>query len=255
VHYGSLLRSVLKGQFREIKERISAVHGSGTDPYDAYDWMSSLHERFQLSPLYFFLVASKQGIHDKNPRLQSQLFRRLIKNISDKYKTGLHPSWYSGDHEESLAAEKAWLQSITGKPIHSSRQHFLRFYVPVTFQRLLGAGIMHDYSMGYNAVNGFRASIASSFYWYDLEREQSTALKIHPFCFMDATSFYYQHSSPQQALEELIHYYTTIQSVRGTMITLWHNNFLGTDPEFSGWRETYERFITHVHGQSNNLID
>jgi hypothetical protein len=217
--------------------------------------MNSLHERFELSPLYFFLVASRKGKHDKNPGLKNPQFQQLIRNISSIYNTGLHPSWYSGDHEESLVDEKAWLKTIAGKPIDSSRQHFLRFYLPATFQRLLQAGIRHDYSMGYNAVNGFRASIASPFYWYDLEKEQSTSLKIHPFCFMDATSFYYQRSSPQQALEELMNLYTNIKSVNGTMITLWHNNFLGTDKEFSGWRETYERFINHVHRQSNNLID
>jgi hypothetical protein len=36
--------------------------------------------------------------------------------------------------------------------------------------------------------------------------------------------------------------------VYGTMITVWHNSFLGTDPEFAGWKEIYERFINQVSG-------
>ena len=63
-----------------------------------------------------------------------------------------------------------------------------------------------DYSMGYGSINGFRASVASSFYWYDLEKERQTNLRIHPFCFMDANSFYEQRQDPQQTFEELIHY-------------------------------------------------
>jgi hypothetical protein len=100
--------------------------------------------------------------------------------------------------------------------------------------------------MGYGSINGFRASIASSFYWYDLEREERTSLLIHPFCFMDANSFFEQKYSPQQALEELMQYYNTIKNVDGTMITIWHNNILGSMPEFNGWKEVYEAFIQTV---------
>ena len=27
------------------------------------------------------------------------------------------------------------------------------------------------------------------------------------------------------------------------MITIWHNNFLGTDRSFAGWKEVYEIFL------------
>jgi hypothetical protein len=32
------------------------------------------------------------------------------------------------------------------------------------------------------------------------------------------------------------------------MITIWHNNFLGTDREFMGWRDVYEIFLEEVLG-------
>jgi hypothetical protein len=41
-------------------------------------------------------------------------------------------------------------------------------------------------------------------------------------------------------------YYQAIKQVSGTMITIWHNSFLGTCNEFEGWREVYQRFITSV---------
>ena len=53
--------------------------------------------------------------------------------------------------------------------------------------------------MGYGAANGFRASIASSFYWYDLQAEKKTGLMLFPFCFMDSTSFYENQLSPKSA--------------------------------------------------------
>ena len=100
--------------------------------------------------------------------------------------------------------------------------------------------------MGYGSINGFRASVASPFYWNDLEKEEKTNLFLHPFCFMDANSFFEQKFSPQQALDALRHYYNAIKSVNGTMITIWHNTFLGTEKLFAGWKEVYEKFISEV---------
>jgi hypothetical protein len=97
--------------------------------------------------------------------------------------------------------------------------------------------------MGYGTTNGFRASVAASFYWFDLEKNETTPLQLYPFCFMDANAFYEQKLSAMQAYEELRRYYTSIKKVNGLMITIWHNTFLGTDINFKGWREVYELFM------------
>jgi hypothetical protein len=34
--------------------------------------------------------------------------------------------------------------------------------------------------------------------------------------------------------------------VKGLMITIWHNNFFGSDPAFKGWKEVYELFLEEV---------
>jgi hypothetical protein len=100
--------------------------------------------------------------------------------------------------------------------------------------------------MGYGSINGFRASISTPYYWYDLKREEKTSLLIHPFCFMDANSYYEQKISSENALDELMQYYQAVKSINGTMITIWHNNFLGINREFSGWREAYGKFISSI---------
>jgi hypothetical protein len=109
---------------------------------------------------------------------------------------------------------------------------------------------LEDYSMGYGSINGFRASVATSFYWYDLKNEIKTPLRIHPFCFMDANAYYEEKKSAAEAFNELMHYHDVIRSVSGKMITIWHNSFLGTDPAFEGWKETYEQFINVVKRQA-----
>ena len=138
------------------------------------------------------------------------------------------------------------LQAITGSRVLSSRQHYIRFTLPETYRRLIENGIQSDYSMGYGSINGFRASVASPFYWYDLEKEIQTELTLYPFCYMEANSFYEQKLTPQQALDEMRHYYQVIKSVNGSFIMIWHNHFLGTDKMYAGWKEVYEQFIKEV---------
>ncbi len=228
-------------------ERVKVLAGSQKDPFDAYEWMDTLHEKHELQPLYFFLAAQKNGVYDKNIMPGTTAFAHLIKQHADKYETGIHPSWQSGDNFLLLKQEKKIIESITGKAIKRSRQHYIRFNLPSGYRRLLEAGITDDYSMGYGSINGFRASAASSFYWYDLEKEEQSHLRIHPFCFMEANSFYEQHFSAEQAYAEAMHYLKVCKEVNGQLITVWHNNFLGTAKQFAGWRECYEKFIGHVN--------
>jgi hypothetical protein len=63
---------------------------------------------------------------------------------------------------------------------------------------------------------------------------------------MDANSYYEQKQNAEQAYEELIHYLDVCKTVNGTLITIWHNNFLGTAKEFRGWKDIYENFIAQV---------
>ncbi len=233
-------------------ERIRVLAGFQKDPFDSYEWLNDLHQQYNLSPLYFFLVAGRNGQYDKNTLPHKEVMWKLVKQHAKRYAIGLHPSWKSGGDTFLLKKEKQQLEAMADmgrgalsdlNHISKSRQHYIRFNLPVTYHKLIEAGITDDYSMGYGSINGFRASVASSFFWYDLENEEQTNLRIHPFCFMDANSYYEQKQTAKQAVEEMKHYLFVCKKVNGTLITIWHNNFLGTAKEFKGWKEIYEEFI------------
>ena len=244
---GGLLKAVVNGQWSMVKERINVLKNKKTDPYDAYQWMDTLHRENNLRPIYFFHVGIEKGKFDKNILPSQPAMQQLIKQHADQYSIGVHPSWKSGDDPEQLGKEIKMLESVSGKKIVASRQHYIRFSLPHTFRRLIAAGITDDYSMGYGSINGFRASAASSFYWYDLKKEQQTNLLLHPFCFMEANSFFEQKHLPQRAYEEMMHYYHAVKAVNGTLITIWHNSFLGNYRSFAGWKEVYEEFVVNVN--------
>lgn len=227
-------------------ERIAAIAGAQKDPFDTYDWLDELHKKYHLSPVYFFLLAEKNGMYDKNILPSTKAMEELVKSHAEKYQVGIHPSWQSGDDDALLIKEMEQLKTITGKPVLQSRQHYIRFNLPEGYRRLLQEGITDDYSMGYGSINGFRASVASSFYWYDLKKDKPTTLRIHPFCFMEANSYYEEKLTAEEAFDELMQYYQACKKVNGTLITIWHNHMVGSDKLYEGWGAMYEKFITAI---------
>lgn len=227
-------------------ERLSVLAGLKKDPYDCYDFLNKLHRDHKLDPIYFFLVASSRSEYDKNISPYDHSMWQLIKQHAKNYRAGLHPSWRSNEKQSLLAKEKRILETAGKVEVIRSRQHYIKLSLPETYSNLLENNIANEYSMGYGSINGFRASVASSFFWYNLQTEKTTGLRVYPFCFMDANSFYEQKQDAVQSFNELMEYYKKCRGVNGEMITIFHNNFLGTDVLFKGWKEMYSNFISQL---------
>lgn len=243
---GAAVLNILKGEWDKFSQRRKVLDNKEQDPFDSYDWIDNLHRPYKLRPRYFFLVPAKTGKYDRNNLPAETAMQDLLKKHSIKYSVGVHPSWQSGDDPSLLKIEIETIERITTIRTISSRQHFIRFTLPETFRLLLAAGIREDFSMGYGSINGFRASVASAFYWYDLEKEEITYLVLYPFCYMDANSFYEKKATPSQALAEMHQYYQEVKKVNGLLITIWHNTFLGTHEKFKGWRDVYRQFFNEI---------
>ncbi len=248
---GGLVKDMVKGNLPGLRDRLAVLSNFKDDPYASFEWLHKMHEKYRLQPVYFFLMARASGLYDKNINPGMPAMQLLIKQHAERYLLGIHPSWQSNDDKECLLVEKELLEQIIHQKIIYSRQHYLRFHLPRTFRFLQEVGIKHDYSMGYGSINGFRASVANPYLWYDLEKEQQTDLLLHPFCFMDANAFYEQRLSPIEALDELCSFTKQLQLYGGTLITIWHNNFLGTDPVFKGWKEIYQQWIYDLRNVEN----
>ncbi len=227
-------------------ERIQVLLGKKQDPFDCYDFLISLHKKIDEEAICFFPLAENTGLYDKNIDPQRWEMQQLVDKMHHRFTIGLHPSWHSHAHPEALTNELNTLEKIVREPVVHSRQHYIKFDLPSTYQRLSDIGIRKDYSMGYGSINGFRASFAGSFFWYDLSNETQTLLELHPFCFMDANSHYEQKQSLEDTKQELEHYLSVCKKYKGEFISIFHNNFLGTGKEFKGWRELYLHLISQL---------
>lgn len=240
---GGWCKDLLQGNLSLLNKRIAVLRGKQKDPFDTYGWLHQLHEQYRLKPYYFFLLAHHRTQYEKNIAPDNKQLIALINDHLIRYPVGIHPSWNSSLDEGVMKQEVQTLTQIAGKPVPASRQHYIKLTLPGTYRMLLAQGIRFDFSMGYGSINGFRASVAMPFYWYDLEKEQQTDLLLFPFCFMDANAYYEQNNTPQDALTEMKNLYNSVSEVNGLFSMIWHNNFVGTDPVFTGWKEVYEQFM------------
>lgn len=238
IAYSVTGRGWLRKVYTIFKER-----SGRRDLFDIYAWLNELHKKHHLSPIYFFLLAKRRSKYDKNLSPKSPALKKLIRNISAIYSVGIHPSWQSYFDEQLIKEELIRLKKIAGKNVSASRQHYIQFTLPQTFRCLIESGITDDYSMGYGSINGFRASFASSFYWYDLMKEERTTLLLHPFCYMEANSCFEQKLTAEEAAHELQQYHNIVKKVNGQLITIFHNHFLTQESQWQPWRKMYERFL------------
>lgn len=238
---------VLKAVVNLNAERIVNIIKTGlgqTDPFDTYQYLQELHEKYELKPLFFFLLAEEgHEEFDQNIHPEDQAFKQLISNVGQNAQICIHTSYASNTETKKISEEIATLETIINKKVDSSRQHFLKIHLPRTYLKLIKAGINHDYSMGYASQVGFRAGTCTSFFWYDLQLEKQSHLKIHPFAVMDVTLQQYLKLNPTQAIQKIEELLASTKLVDGTFSSLWHNESLSETGKWKGWKAVYEEML------------
>lgn len=252
----SLTKDILKGRWKTFRKRLAVVNRLETDPYDNYDYMLSVYKEFNFRPTFFFLL-NKKGKHDRSLSHKNLSYRSLILRLGKVGKLGIHPSYLSNKSSKQLTKEVLRLETITGRKVKRSRQHFLKMSMPTTYRRLIENGIQADYSMCYASRPGFRASIASSFMFFDVLNDCTTNLKIHPFQVMDVTLLHYRGMRASDALKKIKQLLDETAKVGGTFISLWHNETLSDQGEWKGWRQVYTEMTAYAaelrNGNTNQV--
>ncbi len=237
---GGFVKDLLNLNVVELKNRANILRGVKDDTDFTFDYIFEAHKKNNLKPI-FFLLLGEHAEFDKNPDVRNPAFQEFIRSISSNYVVGLHPSYRSNFDLSILKKEKERFERLTNQPLILSRQHFLKLRFPETYHNLLALGVKQDFSMGYADDIGFRASIATSFRWFDLTKNEVTDLWIHPFQIMDVTLRDYLELSPDEAVERVKILIKETELVGGTFMTLWHNSSFSNTEGWERWREVYEK--------------
>ena len=240
--FGGFIKDLIHLKLVEFWSRLIVLLNVKKDPFDTFQKLLQLKKDQKVNTIFFLLIGDYTSF-DTNVSASKKKFRLLIKDMVDYATVGLHPSYFSSQDVVMIKKEKERLENITNMPVSRTRQHYLRFNLPETYQILIDLEIEEDYSMGYASHVGFRASTCTPFYFYDLDFEIQTPLKIFPFALMDTTLNDYMKLTPKQSLGKIKELKDEVKAVNGTFITLFHNESLSDYLRWKGWKRLYESML------------
>ncbi len=242
---GGYLKNLRDRNFEEIMLRTRVLIGKESDPFDTFEYLADVHRSRQLNPVYFILFG-EYGTNDKNLPPYNTYFQNLIRHIADYADVGIHPSYTSNFQTEKIPIEVKNLSKVLRNDVKKSRQHFLMLTFPLTYRRLIEEGITDDYTLGFAGRSGFRAGICTPYYFYDLEDETVTRIRIHPFTVMEGTLKDYRNLSADEALEVMKRLIDEVKAVDGEFISIWHNESVSDKGRWVGWRKVYEEMVDYA---------
>jgi len=211
------IRDLLKGK---LTERVRVLRGKKADPLDVYDSLTDIAKSSDSDLLFFFQVGQNSRYDINNPPHLHGVKQR-ISEIAFQNQIGLHPSYYSSDSVDLLESEVVRLESIVSDSVRKSRQHYLRFKLPVTFRQLAELGIKDDYSMAFHNRNGFRAATCRPFKFFDIQKDETVDIDLHSAAWMDMIAF-----TGRAKLEDIHDEFNRLRDevveFGGEFITIWH---------------------------------
>lgn len=241
-NFGGYWLDIFKNRREKLAERRKVLADKIQDPFDTYYKFRDFHVSLQNKPIYFLLTAT-HGKYDKNIHPLNDEFINMARVLYTRAELGIHPSYKSNESIHILKWELEHLAQTVDEPITKSRQHYLKMRMPGTYRNLIKMGIKDDFTMGYAMQPGFRASIAHSFNFFDLDANEETTLRVHPFMVMDVTLRYYLNADFDEVKEMIDKLVRRTQKVGGTFISLWHNESLSESEDWIGWTKIYEYLV------------
>ncbi|MDO6736390.1 polysaccharide deacetylase family protein [Wenyingzhuangia sp. 2_MG-2023] len=225
--------------------RIATLVGIKEDPHNTFDKIITLQKKYDVKTIFFFLL-SNYTTFDNNISFTKRNYTSLIKSIADYARVGLLASYFTLEDEEILKKESKRLERIINTPTTLSKQHYGRNQLPETYHKLIDLNIEEDYTMGYPKHVGFKASTCTPFYFYDLDFEIQTPLKVFPYAFNDNALRFHMQLSPKQALMRINHLANMVKQVNGTLISVFHNDSLSNYGPWKYWDQFYEEVLKCV---------
>lgn len=240
---GGFLKDLLSFNFINFRKRLLTIFNFKADPYDTFSTLLKIKAELNVDTIFFFSIGDYTTF-DKNIASTNINFKSLIKSVADYAKVGLQPSYFTLKNADKLKKEKLRLEYIINRPVTCSRQHYLRLSLPDTYQNLLDIDLKEDFTMGYEKSAGFRASTCTPFYFYDLDFEILTPLKIYPFAVMDITLKQHMQLTNDESLAKISALKNEVKKVNGTFISVFHNETLCEDEYWEGWTNIYKATVT-----------
>jgi len=232
---GGMMRDLLNLRFDAIALRIAVHLRMKHDPYrEALRWIDQVHKEAG-KPYYLFVLMNDKGKYGRKTSYPLADYYAYLKSL-DSVTIGLHPSYDTYRNFDQLIKEKEALEKVMGKEkVLTSRQHFLRMFVPDTFRQLEAAGLREDFTTSFAKASGFRSGTAVPYYFYDVEKDTISEIMLHPTIMMETCLITHWDLSPEEALEKIKRLVDACKQSGGDFVSLWHNSNLAGNRNNNSW--------------------
>ncbi len=239
---GSMFKKLIRFNVTSFFDQLFVSMRLLNDPYNSYEKQWAIQQKYNVRPTYFFLLGDLSD-YDRNLNYKNRHFKKLITSVADKATVGIHPSYDSFNDGEKIKEEIDRLEGIINDRVLRSRNHYIRMRIPDTYLQLIECGIKEDYSMGFPSMTGFRAGVCTPFKFFDLQKNECTELKVHPFSIMDTTLKDSQRIRSSKAIDYLRPMIEEIKKVNGEICVILHNESIGGKGRWKKWKNFYENLI------------
>ena len=206
-----------KSHIWKIRERFSkmtvlkALLGI-SNPYKNFKSFMKLEKRYGVRSSFYFLA------NEYDFEKISKEIRSLKENQMD---LGLHGRFGTHTNQNKLIEDKEKLEQIFGQSIHGTRQHFLKFEFPTTWDVQNKSNLLYDTTVGFNDKIGYKIGFAFPFFPPDHNLNPLQLIEL-PLIIMDAALWTWLKLTEKSALHTIQQIRDTIKQYNGLFTILWH---------------------------------
>lgn len=234
-----------------IKDFLACKSGRKLDSYDTFDFLMNLSEKINVKSHFYFLAQKHELIpwkkysnfdfrYDINdPKVSS-----IIRNILNRgHYVGIHGSYYSYNDTELFSNELNNLKKITGAVVES-RQHYLQFLPPVTWNIGSQNQIKVDSTLGFAEDIGFRCGTCHPYPVFDFLERKPLDIKELPLTVMEGSVLHLTRD-PGDFYTYICSIIDTVKKYDGHFVLLWHSNTFNTH-EWDPYQNNYLKIIDYL---------
>ncbi|WP_435137391.1 polysaccharide deacetylase family protein [Formosa sp. A9] len=234
--FGGTIKDLLGLKLKKIYYKFMVLFGVKRDPYDTFKYIINRQKNTKFK-FYFFFLIGDYSTYDKGVSVHRKDYVSLIKSMADYSKVGLKVSYFAIEDANILKTEKQRMEGIINTSLAQSRNSFSKLNLPEFYRNLIELEVQDDYTMGYVNHLGFRAGTCTPFFFYDLDYEIQTPLKVNPYHVIDSALLKYNSLlDKKETLQSLIN---EVKYVNGEFIPVFHNYTLSG---LGRWKDFKELF-------------
>lgn len=242
--FGGTVKDLFSFNFKKLYYRYMVLFGLKRDTYDTFKYIINKQKHSQFKFLFFFLIGD-YSTYDKGIDAQKKKFITLIKQVADYCQVGLKASYFALEDISILKKEKGRMEAILNSSLSASRHSFSKLNLPKSYRNLVELEILEDYTMGYVNHPGFRAGTCTPFFFYDLDYEIQTPLKICSYHLLDYSLLKFQSLlDKKKTLNEIIY---QVKKVHGEFVPVFHNYTFSEVDRWKGYKDLFNIILESAH--------